>query len=227
MGDISISNYIGSLMYSQHGSTYHLCGASLLSRTKALTAAHCLKRPVTYYLTMGVTDLENFNSPALQTSQVSRIDIHPGYIDGDVRDDIAVLTLKTPMNLTPNVNVIKLSRPYDHYLGRGCQVNGWGATEWGTTRVLQNARFSVSPLWSCRIFWFSLTGRRDLVNYRDICARSWSKAVCFGDSGGPLTCNKRLSGVLSWGATDCNTGYPGVFTRVRSYKDWIYEIMGN
>jgi len=48
-----------------------------------------------------------------------------------------------------------------------------------------------------------------------------------GDSGGPLVFreddgNYTEVGVVSFGHIDgCEKGYPGVFTRVTSYLDWI------
>jgi chymotrypsin len=52
---------------------------------------------------------------------------------------------------------------------------------------------------------------------------------CFqGDSGGPLVIfkkrAKKLIGVVSFGATKCEGGYPAVFTRVTSYLRWIQSV---
>ena len=67
-----------------------------------------------------------------------------------------------------------------------------------------------------------------------ICAGGFRDA-CLGDSGGPLTCSKDLGkrrqqrylcGIVSYGV-DCqnphNKDYPGVYTDVGKYKDWIEE----
>lgn len=48
-----------------------------------------------------------------------------------------------------------------------------------------------------------------------------------GDSGGPLNCPViqgqlyELCGVVSWGARCAEKEYPGVYTRVSKYIDWI------
>ncbi|MBN3295442.1 KLKB1 protein, partial [Amia calva] len=52
-----------------------------------------------------------------------------------------------------------------------------------------------------------------------------------GDSGGPLVCRKTgqpwvLAGLTSFGAGCALKDYPGVFTRVSSYRDWIKEHSG-
>ena len=42
-----------------------------------------------------------------------------------------------------------------------------------------------------------------------------------GDYGGPLVCNNKLAGVMSWGPSDCNPNQPTVCSRVSVYKTWI------
>lgn len=45
-----------------------------------------------------------------------------------------------------------------------------------------------------------------------------------GDSGGPLTVNGTQVGIVSWSVKPCTIApYPGVFAKVSSYVDWIYE----
>ena len=64
-----------------------------------------------------------------------------------------------------------------------------------------------------------------------------TESLCFftGDSGGPLMALDRsisnlhyfyLVGVVSFGPTPCGmAGWPGVYTRVDSYVDWILSKM--
>ena len=54
-----------------------------------------------------------------------------------------------------------------------------------------------------------------------ICAGSAGKDSCQGDSGGPLTQAGLLVGVVSWGEGCADEGYPGVYTEVSYFLDWI------
>lgn len=50
-----------------------------------------------------------------------------------------------------------------------------------------------------------------------------------GDSGGPLVIMEDntavIIGVVSFGATQCESGHPSVYTRVSQYIPWIHTKM--
>merc|ERR1712226_230706 len=74
------------------------------------------------------------------------------------------------------------------------------------------------------------------LNYGLLCAQGIFKedkniytGSCKGDSGGPLTQRDEkdrttLIGIVS-GGIDCGKGYPGWYTRVEYYKEWIQCII--
>lgn len=53
------------------------------------------------------------------------------------------------------------------------------------------------------------------------------KGQCSGDSGGPLLFENNVQlGIVSWSIKPCTKPpYPGVYTKVSHYIDWIYEHM--
>ena len=45
--------------------------------------------------------------------------------------------------------------------------------------------------------------------------------ACYQDVGGPLVCDGKLTGIISWVDGCAQEGYPTVFTNVENYADWI------
>lgn len=68
--------------------------------------------------------------------------------------------------------------------------------------------------------WFSFLGTED-----------GSIDACKGDSGGPLVCQDvnnvtYVWGIVSWGENCGKPEFPGVYTRVANYFDWISNYVG-
>jgi secreted trypsin-like serine protease len=88
----------------------------------------------------------------------------------------------------------------------------------------------------CKAVYKSLQVPAFAIGDTEICATGLAggKDSCFGDSGGPLVVaadNDRgyaQVGIVSWGPQCGNPLYPGVYTRVSSFSDWIKQnVNGN
>lgn len=53
------------------------------------------------------------------------------------------------------------------------------------------------------------------------CAGNGQADSCSGDSGGPAVINNELVGISSSGDVCGSKQYPGVYTLVYNYRDWI------
>ncbi|KAK2169063.1 hypothetical protein LSH36_12g05014 [Paralvinella palmiformis] len=146
-----------------------------------------------------------------------------------INNDIAIVILDKAIDFNPDVQPICLpKKDKNYYDNKSVIVSGWGG---GTISVLlQYAQLSVLSQVDCRRI-------RVFRNLSDkmLCAADddgyTSKDSCQGDSGGPLAYknpNKggtfELVGIVSWGY-GCAAGYPGVYTRVSEYLDWIEPVV--
>nr|KAF7423181.1 hypothetical protein H0235_008464 [Vespula pensylvanica] len=111
-------------------------------------------------------------------------------------------------------------------------VTGWGATELGT-RSKDLLQVGLTPVATeeCKEVYKS----KAEIWYKQLCAGGKRNMdSCLGDSGGPLQApglynnNARFIqyGIVSFGLRNCGTeGFPGVYTNVGYYMDWILNTI--
>lgn len=102
-------------------------------------------------------------------------------------------------------------------------------------RRLHEVDIEVIDPQECKAVYKSLQVDAFTIGDTEICATgpSGGKDSCFGDSGGPLVVHADTpngyaqAGIVSWGPQCGNPLFPGVYTRVSSFSDWIGETMGD
>lgn len=77
--------------------------------------------------------------------------------------------------------------------------------------------------------------RREIINSQICAGGEKGKDSCRGDSGGPLMGTHKdsrgqaywyLAGLVSYGPSPCGMeGWPGVYTKVANYLDWIEQTI--
>ena len=106
--------------------------------------------------------------------------------------------------------------------------------ELNAPRKLHEVDIEVIDPGECKSVYKSLQVPAFTVGDTEICATgpSGGKDSCFGDSGGPLVAPASnvargyvQVGIVSWGPQCGNPLYPGVYTRVSSFTDWINKTM--
>jgi secreted trypsin-like serine protease len=98
-------------------------------------------------------------------------------------------------------------------------------------RKLHQVEVDVIDQTECKSVYESLQVPAFSIGDTEICATApeGGKDSCFGDSGGPLvvkadnTRGYAQVGIVSWGPQCGNPLYPGVYTRVSSFSDWIKQ----
>lgn len=148
-------------------------------------------------------------------------------------NDIALLRLSRKVAYSDYIKPVCLPRTATfknrNYAGEKFEVAGWGKTE---TAAKSNVKLKVAIDGVTKADCNKVYNLQNVqINDDQICAGGQPlKDSCRGDSGGPLmgraTANNRafiyLSGLVSYGPTPCGQeGWPGVYTKVGSYIDWI------
>ncbi len=160
---------------------------------------------------------------------VCKVVTHPYYSNHHVKDDIAMIRLCHPVDFSPVIQPVALAEPGMHVASyANVNVAGWGVTSEGgaVSPILMYVGVQNIPVSKCRSAYPWVTSSQ-------ICAGldAGGKDSCQGDSGGPLwwddeTHQRRmLIGIVSHGRGCARPGYPGVYTNVAEYFNWILETM--
>ena len=158
-----------------------------------------------------------------QNITVVRIIRHEDFNLETVENDIALLELESPLSINEFVAPISLPTKYQHSSGSAL-VSGWGTLRefafYGSSRLMKVAVPIVSNE-DCNNDYESETNPRPIFDSM-LCAGENEKDACQGDSGGPLACGSYLCGIVSWGRGCGRQGFPGVYTQVSYFVDWIH-----
>ncbi|CAH1153664.1 unnamed protein product [Phaedon cochleariae] len=211
-----------------------LCGGSLISDRHILTAAHCVHNRKDLYLArVGELDLySNDEGADPEDIRLIKAKIHENYSPVQFTNDIAILTLERKPR---NPRVLPVCLPHaeplrsNTFLKYSPVVAGWGALYFNgpSSSVLQVAEIPVIDTGHCQRAF----GKQTTIDERILCA-GWlngMKDSCQGDSGGPLMFGKSQGksltfyqiGIVSYGFRCAESGWPGVYTRVTKFIDWI------
>ncbi|XP_058448680.1 uncharacterized protein LOC131428652 [Malaya genurostris] len=205
---VDVKNFPYQLSLRSNGN--HVCGGSVISRSWALTAAHCLYpgRDVT---TISLRAGSSGRLAGGQIYNVTRIVIHPQYDPTLFNNDVAVLKVSTPFSGQHVAPVLLAQEGYNPAEGIRGVVSGWGRTltDDSLPTVLYAVEIPIVGKSVCSRSW-----GESLLTDNMICAGQLGRDSCNGDSGGPLVSGGRQIGVVSWGSTDCGGPLPAVYTHL-------------
>ncbi|XP_047118544.1 trypsin alpha-3-like [Schistocerca piceifrons] len=212
---VSISQYPWQLYFTMGN---YMCGASIISNTWALSAAHCVDGYSTSQMLLRA-------GTSTRGSGGTTHNIATGYIHGSYSDpdyDIAVVQVSNAFSFNSNVQAVGLTSS-EPSAGTSVTVTGWGATSSGgsASNTLLAVNVQIIDRNTCNRSYGYITSRM-------ICAgvTGGGKDSCQGDSGGPLVTGSTQVGIVSFGEGCGLANYPGVYANVANLRSWIQQATG-
>lgn len=214
------------------------CGATLIAKRHVLTAAHCVEgvNPKEIKVTLGEHDRQSKNESApVIMRKIKRVLKHPDFSLSNFNNDIAMLELVSGVDFeAPQIHPACLPEHNNvDYTGKSGIVAGWGRLDERkpTAPTLMKVEVPILSGEDCKKLGYSasrITNNMMCAGYLE-----GKKDSCQGDSGGPLQIETtrpgkmEVIGIVSWGRGCARPNYPGVYTRVGNYLNWIHSQLGD
>jgi secreted trypsin-like serine protease len=171
-------------------------------------------------------------SSVRQTLSVDVIKSHESYNSRTYENDISLVKLTEDIVFSEDVRPVCAPDPANDYVYYKSQCSGWGSLSSGGSccpDILRYVTMNITTNAYCDSAYTSYAITSDMICATDNIG-STERDSCQGDSGGPLTIKEadgtfRVIGVVSWGI-GCASRYPGVYSRVSHFADWVSTNIG-
>ncbi|XP_072946801.1 collagenase-like [Epargyreus clarus] len=217
--------FFGGLVILLVDGRQSVCGSSLLSNTRAVTAAHCWRHGSLQARQFTVVLASNRLFSGGTRINTNRVEMHGSYNQNTLANDIAMVVINH-VAFNNNINRINLPAGTATYVGTNANAIGFGRTADGAAGAnnqnLNHVTLTVISNDECRRTFGNFILASTLCT-----SGAGGRSTCQGDSGGPLRiAGPTLIGVTSFGSNQgCQRGFPAAFARVTSYVAWLRARM--
>ncbi|KAJ8950733.1 hypothetical protein NQ318_011224 [Aromia moschata] len=212
--NISSSSCFVAVVAKLANESSRTCGGSRISNRYILTAAHCLEGSESVTIIL----IETAPGDGAYTIASSTFKIHPKWQPRILLNDVALIEI-SPLERAHKIQQL-VGFPGKKKRDRIGTLYGWEKNETSdssknkTMSILRTHEVVVIDNEECAE---SFGG---LIRKTNICTKALSyQNGCHGFSGSPLLANGRQIGIVSFGTSKCNSGYPTVHTRVSKYRE--------
>ena len=207
------------------------CGGTLVTDNFVISAAHCFHkiRPSDLRLILG-NDRTDRKSPNQQLRRIKQLFIRGDFVQRTYDNDIALVQMDRKVVFSKFIRPLCIPDSNQDYAGEMGTIIGWGRlTHNGKVPGhLKEASVPILPQEKCKYKSRHLAKE---ISDNMLCAGYDDAHIdaCSGDSGGALIKIeddfKQLIGLISWGIECAKVGYPGVYTRLGPYLEWIVNTV--
>lgn len=148
---------VGLRLFIQNSNNVGLCGGSLVSTTRVVTAAHCVDIVTGLEAVMGAHFLNRQESTQVRrTVALSGLTWHENYSSRTLVNDVAIINLPSPVALNNVIQIVRLPEGADlnnDFAGVGAVASGWGrfSGAQASSEFLRFVNVNVITNTACRI----------------------------------------------------------------------------
>ncbi|XP_030758690.1 trypsin-like [Sitophilus oryzae] len=202
-----------------------ICGGVIVKPRVVFTAAHCthtrdLQPRKNLAVLAGANHVEDDDGAVHHIAKVFK---HPDFSYHGLDSDISVILLKEPIRFSQKARNIEVSTDH-HPEGTRAMASGWGRTETGSqSRDLRAVDLTIDDANNCQKHFPGVF--HPVITDNMVCVKPHYKSTYYGDSGGPLTVNGKLVGLVSFGRRLKPNKKTTVFTKVGNFLDFMEEVL--